>query len=258
MDAPQLCIGLVRHRRLRPADHEFAYRVYQLRLPLRRLAQSAWTHPLVGINRRRLLSFFERDHGDGCGDALGWIDALLEGAGITDATGEIWLQTFPRIFGYLFNPVSFWFCQRGDGALRAIVCEVNNTFGERHCYLLAHADGSPLRDGELLTAQKVFHVSPFCDVSGHYRFRFLDAHRADGDRFVARIDLDDEHGPLLQTSIGGHLQPVTTAAVLRTFIGAPLLTFGVIVRIHWQALQLWRKRVPFFRKPLPPAAGVSQ
>jgi DUF1365 family protein len=165
------------------------------------------------------------------------------------------------VLGYVFNPVSFWLCHRADGALRAVVCEVNNTFGEKHCYLLAHGDGRPLRWGEELVASKAFHVSPFCRVAGRYRFRFMLAGAADasqGDRFIARIDHDDADGPLLLTSIEGRLAPLTDALLVRAFFTYPAFTFGVMARIHWQALKLWLKRVPYFRKPAPPATVLTR
>jgi uncharacterized protein len=165
------------------------------------------------------------------------------------------------VLGYVFNPVSFWLCHRADGALRAIVCEVNNTFGEKHCYLLAHPDGRPLRWGEELEARKAFHVSPFCRVAGRYRFRFMlvDRPRPGQDgRFVARIDYDDADGALLQTSIEGRLAPLTDAQLVRAFFAYPAFTFGVMARIHWQALKLWLKRVPFFTKPAPPDALLTR
>ena len=165
--------------------------------------------------------------------------------------GEIWLQTFPRVLGYVFNPVSFWFCHRRDGSLRAIVCEVNNTFGERHCYLLdAPAFGSELR------ADKVFHVSPFCQVEGGYRFRFMvTPGRA---RTVVRIDYDDGQGPLLQTSVSGALELASAASLRRALWRHPAMTLGVIARIHWQALRLWLKRVRFFHKPAAPDLFVTR
>ena len=182
---------------------------------------------------------------------------MLHGNGIHDATGEIFLHTFPRVLGYVFNPVSFWFCERADGALRAVVCEVNNTFGERHCYLLD--PGSGVLNGSPLTATKVFHVSPFCKVQGHYTFRFMFASPKHGKplRSLARIDYDDGEGPLLLTSIAGSAHPLDARNVLRVFFGYPLMTLGVVAKIHWQALKLLFKRVPFLRKPTPPAANVS-
>jgi DUF1365 family protein len=166
--------------------------------------------------------------------------------GITDADGEVWLHCYPRVLGFTFKPVSFWYCHRTDGSLRVVVVEVNNTFGERHCYLL----DAP-RYGQELRASKVFHVSPFCPVEGGYRFRFLFS--ADRSRTVARIDYDDQNGPLIETSVSGNLLPLNARTVRRAVWGYPAMTLAVVARIHWQALKLWLKRVPFFRKPNPPA-----
>ncbi len=247
--APQLGIGVVRHRRLKPSVHSFDYPTYFLMLPMRSLRRA----PAAGLSRQRfsLLSFDDRDHGDGRADALAWLDELLASEGVQGADGEVWLHTYPRVLGYAFKPVSFWHCQRADGSLAAIVVEVNNTFGERHCYLL---DGPDLAYGRELRARKVFHVSPFCKVQGEYRFRFMFT----GERTVARVDHDDNTGPLLQTSVSGRLQPLTARSARQAFFGMPLMTLGVIVRIHWQAIQLWTKRVPFFSKPAPPQAFTSR
>ena len=247
--APLLATGVVRHQRLRPAAHAFAYPTYFLLLPMRALRRE----PQPGLRRNRwgLLSFHDRDHGDGGADALAWLDALLRQQGVTDADGEVWLQTYPRVLGYVFKPVSFWYCERRDGSLAAVVVEVNNTFGERHCYLLA---GPGLAFGRELTARKVFHVSPFCAVQGGYRFRFMRT----GERIVARIDHDDDAGPLLQTSVSGRLQPLTAASRRAAFFGMPLMTLGVIARIHWQALRLWLKHVPAFGKPAAPRAFTTR
>ena len=242
-------IGEVRHRRLRPAANAFSYPTYFLLLPMRSLRAQPGT--ALARNRFGLLSFHDRDHGDGRADALAWLDELLVQEGITDARGEVWLHTYPRVLGYVFKPVSFWYCHRADGSLAAVVAEVNNTFGERHCYLL---DGPGLAWGQELRARKVFHVSPFCQVQGQYRFRFM---RTAG-RTVARVDHDDEQGALLQTSVSGHLQPLTTASARKAFFGMPLMSLGVIARIHWQALRLWLKRVPFVSKPEAPEAFTTR
>ncbi len=249
MNQPLIGTGVVRHRRLRPQGHAFEYPTYFLMLPLRTLR----TAPAAALARNRfgLLSFHDRDHGDGRADALAWLDELLLSEKILDASGEVWLHCYPRVLGYAFKPVSFWHCQRADGTLAAVVVEVNNTFGERHCYLLA---GHGLGYGRELQAQKMFHVSPFCAVQGRYRFRFMRT----ASRTVARVDHDDDSGPLLQTSVSGQLAPLTSSAMRAAFFGMPMMTFGVILRIHWQAIQLWIKRVPLFSKPAPPQAFTSR
>ena len=267
---PLLGIGEVRHTRLRPARNAFVYPTYFLMLPMRRLAAA----PVAALRRNRfgLISFHDADHGDGRTDSLAWLDELLRQEGVRDAGGEVWLQCFPRVLGLAFKPVSFWYCHRVGGALAAIVVEVNNTFGERHCYLLtdASAPGSAagrLAFGRELQADKVFHVSPFCRTEGRYRFRFmrndlpgLATRTGPGAyaRSIARIDHDDADGPLLQTSIGGELRRLTPERIRAAFFGVPLMTLGVITRIHWQALRLWWKRVPFIQKPAAPAQFVSR
>ena len=242
--------GIVRHARLRPVRNSFAYPTYFLLLAMRRWrAQPAAS--ALPRNRFGLISFHDRDHGDGGSDSLAWLDALLAREGIHDADGEAWLQCYPRVLGHTFKPVSFWYCHRADDSLAAIVVEVNNTFGERHCYLLA---GTELGWGRELRVAKAFHVSPFCRIAGGYRFRFMRT----GSRIVARIDHDDDSGPLLQTSLQGELAEITPRRLRGVFFGMPLMTLGVIGRIHWQALKLWLRRLPFHGKPAPPDAFTTR
>ena len=259
---PLIGFGEVRHTRLRPRKNAFAYGTYFLMLPLRTMAIALATGgSQLAVNRPSVLSFYDADHGDGrspqAGGALGWLDELLHREGIADASGEVWLHCYPRVLGYTFKPVSFWYCHTAQGALRAIVVEVNNTFGERHCYLLDRP-----RYGHELRADKVFHVSPFCPVEGGYRFRFMlslePTHIPRGAHTVARIDFDDAQGPLIQTSVSGALQPVTRQAIRTALWRYPAMTLGVIARIHWQAVRLWLKRTRFFSKPVPPDAFVTR
>ncbi len=254
MAVPAIVHGDVTHRRSRPARHAFTYPAFCLRLPLSQLA----TIESRGIahNRRGAVSFHDRDHGPCDGrPLLPWIRALLAAEGVV-ADGEIVLHAFPRMLGYVFNPVSFWVCHDRAGAVRAVLCEVRNTFGERHLYLLARADGAPLASGATLAARKVFHVSPFCDVKGRYAFRF----HFGAERWLARIDYFDVDGiePLLETWISGQAEALTPAATRGLAWRYRLFTFGVVARIHWQALQLWLKRVPYFTKPAPPQAPLSR
>jgi DUF1365 family protein len=253
MIKPWLYTGWIMHQRQRPVVNRFRYPALFVCVPL-----SRWHEARAGalrVEQPGLLSLHSKDHGARDGSPLlPWIRQLLATAGIHGADGEVWLSCFPRILGYVFNPVSFWYCENQAGHLIAVLAEVNNTFGERHLYLLAHEDQRPIQNDDWLTAQKVFHVSPFCAVAGYYRFQF----RCATERRSVRIDYCDEAGVLIHTAITGSPQALTAANVLRTWLGQPWFTLGVMLRIHWQALRLWRKRVPFFRKPAPPLSTLSR
>ncbi|HYF61044.1 MAG TPA: DUF1365 domain-containing protein [Burkholderiaceae bacterium] len=252
----QIGFGPIRHRRLRPVEHAFGYPGVFLRLRIDGDAARDAARPLgrwFGWEARGALSFRAADHGDGRTPLEAWIRGLCAQAGVS-ADGPVWLHCFPRMLGFAFKPVSFWYCHRVDGALVAIVAEVNNTFGERHCYLLAEPGGAPLVPGRELRAAKVFHVSPFCSVEGDYAFRFVTR----ADRALMRVDHHDADGPLLLTSLSGELVRADRAAARRALLGTPLFTLGVVARIHWQALRLWLARVPFHRKPEPPEAFVTR
>lgn len=250
--SPRLFVGQVMHRRLRPVANAFVYPVFYVQLPLHDLESA--NCGIFSVNRPNLLSFRNADHGPRDGSPLlPWIGKLLRAQGLPD-DGEIVLQTFPRVLGFVFNPVSFWYCHDRERNLIAVLAEVNNTFGGTHSYLL-HNDGQPLPERQEMLADKRFHVSPFCTVAGHYAFRF----RLDKSVQVVRIDYDDGAGPLLLTAISGKPMNWGVAALMRTVLRMPLLTFGVVARIHWQALRLWIKRVPYFGvRGEPPAHTLSQ
>lgn len=248
-----IAFGEVRHKRLSPLHHGFSYPAFFLRIPIHLTAGRRMGGTVFGFNRPALLSFYDRDHGDGSGK-LDWLFGLLADAGLP-APQKLWLHAFPRILGYVFKPVSFWFCEDAQGRNYAIVAEVHNTFGERHCYLIAEENGSPLKAGHEHHATKAFHVSPFFEVTGSYRFRFLTR----SGRSCARVDYDGPDGiPLLTTSMSGALQALDRRSAWRALLRYPLFTFGVIVRIHWQALKLWRLKIPFIRKPAAPEHFVSR
>jgi DUF1365 family protein len=254
---PQLCTGTVMHARFAagqsPAAHRFVYPLFFLALPLSQLqdAGNRW----FGIERARPLSLRFRDHGARDGSPLlPWIRALLAAEGITAADGEVVLQAFPRLFGFVFNPVSFWFCHDRNGSLRAVLAEVRNTFGDHHNYLVAHADQRPITAADTLTARKIFHVSPFFPVAGEYRFRFdLGTQRR---RVELDYWLDGER--VLATSLQGAPQILDAAAARRALLRQPLLTLAVVWRIHWQAVQLWLKRAVFHSRPQPPLQETTR
>lgn len=233
----ELIQGQVMHDRLRPKRNRFCYPVFYVRLNLGRLDEcnSLW----FGVDRRRLASIRTRDYGPRDGSSLEeWMRRLLREQDIS-ADGEIWLQTFPRIAGMAFNPVNFWHCYDAQGCLKAVLAEVNNTFGDSHCYLLQ----PDIRDGRAVCAKRL-HVSPFCQVEGEYRFRF----RLGASSQVTRIDYHDAGGLMLETAIAGKAQPCSDGALFKAMLRQPLLCIGIVARIHWQALRLWRKGVPFFGK----------
>lgn len=250
---PTFFAGEVIHHRLRPKVNRFRYGVFFIAVPVDAVERaSRWW---FGVNRPRPLSIRFRDYGPGDGTAPRiWIRALLEGEGVEPPDGEIVLQSFPRVFGFVFNPVSVWRCYDAAGELRVVLCEVNNTFGERHVYLLARPDRGPIASGESLAAPKAFHVSPFLPPEGGYRFRF----RIGADRALARIDYHDASGDLLRTSVSGAARPWTAGEFARLVLRHGPMTILIVARIHWQALKLWAKRVPFFRKPQAPQRWVSR
>jgi hypothetical protein len=249
---PAVCIGAVMHARRGAHARRFTYPVFYLRLPLARLG--ALGSPMFRLNRFAPLALHFRDHGARDGSPpLPWIRALLAREGV-EADGEVVLQTMPRVFGFAFNPVSFWYCHDRAGGLRAVLCEVNNTFGEHHNYLVAHADGRPIEGCDLLRARKVFHVSPFFPVRGEYRFRF----RSLGDVGSVAIDYEDGGTDVLTTRLSGRAEPLAVPALMRALARFPLAGLSVLARIHWQALRLWAGGVRFFRKPAPPLQQTTR
>jgi len=254
----ELARARVVHARSRPVAHRFTYPVFCLRVRVDQAAdvdgQSSW---LFGVNRRRPVAFHFADHGDRCGgNPMDWLRSRLDIAGIRMDVGAVWLQSFPRVFGYVFNPVSFWYVHDADGVLRVLVAEVNNTFGERHQYVLRAPDGGAIHDGDALQTTKEFHVSPFCRVVGVYRFRVHEQ----GDTHRVAIDYFDDAAlptPLLHTAIQSVATPLTTAALLRALLAMPFMTLGVVARIHLQALRLFLRKVPYQRKPAAPPSEVT-
>jgi uncharacterized protein len=252
-----IIVGEVIHERFRPASHAFTYPLFCLRLPLSRLDMI--DPRALPINRRGLIAFIERDHGSKDGQPLfAWAKQLLVSNRVSfdDATLDIELTAFPRMFGYVFNPVSFWVCRHREDQVIAVIAEVNNTFGESHSYLLTPPEHDAIANGDTLFAVKQLHVSPFNEVRGSYSFRF----NFSAERWMARIDYADneEHGRLLHTHISGEARALTRSHLRGVLFRFPLQSFSVVARIHWQALRLAIKRVPFHGKLVSRMTGISR
>lgn len=250
MNKPWLYLGWVHHARSGKAANAFRYPGLFLCFPL--AERERLRSRLFGYNRFGLFGFDDSDHGDG-GDPELWLRGLLRSEGIMQADGAIWLMAMPRILGFVFNPVSFWYCHDRNDQLRAVVCEVNNTFGERHCYLVTPPQGGVIDANCELRCDKVFHVSPFFEVRGEYRFRFLNK----PERRSVAIDYFQGGEAVLRTSISGEAAELSDSSLLHAFFSMGWATVMVVLRIHWQALRLWLKGATFFRKPEPPHKEIS-
>jgi hypothetical protein len=253
MKGSALYRGHVVHERLRPRAHRLRYGIFSLLLDLDELAQVDGGLRLLSVNRANVLSFREADYGDGSAPRLkDQVDRWLCAAGLAPG-GRVRLHTMPRILGYAFNPLSVYFCDAPQGALQAIVYEVNSTFGERHRYLLpVSAEQAVDAQGGGQVAQrcaKRMHVSPFIGMEAEYAFRIRPPGAADGSRMSIGIDVHDEDGPLLLATHGAQRDPLSDAGLLRALLLYPLLTLKVIAAIHWEALLLWGKNVPLLRRP---------
>jgi DUF1365 family protein len=241
------------HARHLPRRNAFRYRALYLAIPIEELREG---RPclLYSIDRPNLFGLRTADYGSPTSPPAARIKGVLKNWGIREADGSTILVTMPRVFGYVFNPVSFWLCFDAEGGLRAVLAEVNNTFGEKHCYLCCHDDHRVIVPQDNLSTRKVFHVSPFIAVKGEYRFHFSYA----PDRIAIAIDLFDDEGLLLSTTIGGASQPLSSWRLLRALLVNPLLPVKVIALIHYQALKLYLKKFDHFRKPLPPTMQISE
>lgn len=248
--ASALYLGGVTHQRLRPRRHRLKQRAFWLLLDLSELDALDRRLRLFSRNHWNLFAFFDRDHGDGSERPLrAQVEARLAAVGVDLAGGAVRLLTMPRVLGYVFNPISVYYCHAADGRLAAVSYEVTSTFGERHCYDLPVADEGGEDKVFRQSCAKTLYVSPFLGMEMRYRFRG----GTPAERVALTIGCDDVKGPLLTASLWGRRRPLADRALVGTALAFPLMTLKVVVAIHWEALILWLKGVPVTlgRKPAP-------
>ncbi|TCT06924.1 DUF1365 domain-containing protein [Aquabacter spiritensis] len=250
--APGLYRGQVMHRRLRPRPHRLAYRIFSLLIDLDTIDADCARLRLLSHNRFNLFSIHDRDFASGIQAPLKpQVERHLRAAGLAPDGGRILLLCMPRMLGFVFNPLSIYFCHDRTGRLIATLYEVSNTFGERHSYLLpanAAADGIVRQ-----SSRKRFFVSPFLDLAFDYAFRL----RPPGDAFQLAIKVSDADGPVLTAVHTAAREPLSDAALARAFVEFPVMTVKVVAAIYWEAVRLWIRGVPLHRKPAPPSCPVT-
>ncbi|MFY9628909.1 MAG: DUF1365 family protein [Methylocystis sp.] len=247
-----LYVGMVAHRRLRPKAHSLSYRIFSFLLDIDELPQLDKKLRFFSIGGFNLFGFRPKDHLSGETDDLrGEIEAILRDAGMEPDVGAIRLLAMPRILGHGFNPLSIFFCHHADGALRAILYEVNNTFGQRHCYLfpVSRAENGVMRHA----CPKQFYVSPFIAMDMNYSFSI----QAPDENFSISISVADADGVLLNAVQNLRRRPLSDRELLRVFVTHPLLTLKVVAGIHFEALLIWLKGVSLHVRPPPPDRPVT-
>ena len=245
-----LYVGETWHRRFAPRPHEFRYRLFQLLVDIDQLDQAFAGLTWIKLGRRGPMSFEPRDHGDRQSrDLRPWVEATLARAGVQASAATIRLLCFPRVLGFVFNPLSVFFVHATDGRLEAVVYEVNNTFGQTHAYVIP-AGGS---ERETQRAAKRFYVSPFYRVEGEYRFDIS----APGETFDLRIVKAIDGRPDFVATQMARREALTDQRLKALFWSIPLMTLKVVAAIHWEALRLLLKGAPFGARPPGPKAGLS-
>jgi uncharacterized protein len=245
--AVSLFVGKVMHARLKPVMHRFTYSVFTVLVDLDRIAEAGRLSPLFSIARWNLLSFNPFDHGAGAGSLRAHINGLLERAGL-EGPARVVLWCYPRVLGFVFNPISVYFAYDHAGQCSAVIYEVRNTFGEMHTYVAPVAPGELSEAGIRQQRDKLFYVSPFLDMPMRYHFRL----KPPGDQISVRILETDCAGPILAATFHGDHKPLTSRAIAKQLMRVPFLTLKVVAGIHWEALKLWIKGARFHSRPKPP------
>ena len=236
--------GTVIHKRFKPKKHFFKYSIFSLLIDLSELEELDKRIKFFSFNKFNLVSFYEKDHGQRDGSSLiDWIKRNLNENKINSKDVKIKILCYPRIFGYVFNPLSVFFIYDTTDRLISILYEVKNTFGEQHTYIFKVKDDANIFQHN---CSKKFHVSPFIEMNCNYFFRILKP----GEKMSVIIDQYQEHEKILYASQDGKRADFTSKELLKSYIKHPLMTFKIISAIHYEAFKLWTKGIKFIKKKL--------
>ena len=235
-------IGNVVHKRFKPKKHFFKYSVFSIFLDLDEINELEKEISFFSYNKFNILSFFDKDHGNRDGSSIkDWIIQVLQKKNISTKNIKIKILCYPRIFGYVFNPLSIFFIYDTDSNPIAILYEVKNTFGEQHTYVFK----INIKDQHISNnCKKKFYVSPFMDLESKYFFKVL----IPNERLLVIIDQRDKEGKLLFASQDGERVKISSKNLLISYLKHPLMTLKIISAIHYEALKLWIKGVKLVKK----------
>ncbi len=242
--------GKVIHKRFKPKEHYFKYNVFSLLIDLDELDLIQNKIKIFSYNKFNIISFFDIDHGPRDGTSLKkWILKNLKNIGVIENDVQVKLLCYPRIFGYVFNPLSVFFIYDQYSKLISILYEVKNTFGEQHTYIFKTDDNKTIKNN----CNKKFHVSPFIEMECNYYFRVLQP----SETISVVIDQSDKDGKLLYASQDGKAKEFNEKNLIISYISHPLMTFKIIAAIHYEALKLWLKGIKFVKKKLKIKNNIS-
>jgi len=236
--------GKVIHKRFKPKVHYFKYKVFSLLIDLSELEILDKKVNFFSYNKFNLISFYEKDHGDRDGSSLtSWVKKNLEKYNIQAKDIKIKILCYPRIFGFVFNPLSVFYIYNLEDQLISILYEVKNTFGEQHTYIF-----KVTKDANLVqnNCSKKFHVSPFIEMNCNYFFRLLKP----GNKISVIIDQYDSEDQILYASQDGIRSDFNTQHLIKSYLKHPIMTFKIILAIHFEAFKLWAKGIKFIKKKI--------
>ena len=235
--------GTVIHKRFKPKLHFFKYKVFSLLIDLSELNILDKNISFFSYNKFNLISFFDKDHGDRDGTSLvEWVKKNLNENKINNQNIKIKLLCYPRILGYVFNPLSVFYIYNNKDELISILYEVKNTFGEQHTYIFKVENDNLLQHN----CEKKFHVSPFIEMNCNYFFRILKP----SEKISVIIDQYQLNEKLLYASQDGTRVDFTSSELIKSYLKHPLMTFKIILAIHFEAFKLWVKGIKFIKKKL--------